>query len=357
VTFAIGDLVFPTVMAAPQISPVELGLLAEDPVSTTTNIARLLQSLDNDGDTSNGIFIAEIAATSATAINFDVPITQFAINSAVTTLVANSGSSIVNLISEIQAIDHLESTLNQEVSAVNGVTDLDMGFTREMLQGRTMIATNYESAASLAEYPGILRFNTADELTIVGLNRGRLRDGTLPWSIDSESALRIDFSEVSFSDDTVIEDPSQRFLIQSTDAEVLRVERTFNGESDGVINYTLSKQLSASDLNGMEITVNAEVTSSSLTFFNNSTYELVTNNAITDTGTYSDDDIDGVSLIQSDTDASILFLTQGTLEDGVVLRWVYGVDEFYRVIRLEFFETNGATWNLVQAFSADGSGL
>jgi len=112
VTFSIGSLVFPTVPAAPQVSPVDMAIGTENAADTTTNIARLLQSIDEDGNPDNGIVISEDAADNAVAINFDVAADQFANEIDVTNFVANSGSSNTALIDADTANAHLNATLS-----------------------------------------------------------------------------------------------------------------------------------------------------------------------------------------------------------------------------------------------------
>jgi len=111
VTFSIGATELPTVDAAPQVSPVDMAAGSTNPEDTTTNIARLLQSLDSDGNPENGITVLSDATANASAINFDVTVDQFSSDPAVINLVANSGSSITTLIDAEDANQHLNETL------------------------------------------------------------------------------------------------------------------------------------------------------------------------------------------------------------------------------------------------------
>lgn len=112
VTFSVGSLTFPTVPAAEQVSPVDIASGSADPSATSTNIARLLQSLDDDGNPDNGIVISAGAAAMATLLNFDVSTTEFENNADVINLVAGSGSVTTSLISAEAANQHLNETLN-----------------------------------------------------------------------------------------------------------------------------------------------------------------------------------------------------------------------------------------------------
>lgn len=133
VTFSIGATLLPAVNATAQVSPVDMAASSSNPTATTTNIARLLQSLDQDGNPDNGITIPTTAAASATRINFDVSTDAFENDQAVINLVANSGSLITTLISAEEANAHLSATLSDtslgdtipkviELSLTEGVT-------------------------------------------------------------------------------------------------------------------------------------------------------------------------------------------------------------------------------------------
>ena len=109
VTFSIGDIVFPTTEAGPVVTPLDLVGTTDLTNTSVINIARLLQSLDVDGDPSNGIEISPVAHTAATGLSvlFDSP----TFDTDVANLVANSGSSTSTLIDETTAIDNFKQDL------------------------------------------------------------------------------------------------------------------------------------------------------------------------------------------------------------------------------------------------------
>ena len=108
VTFSIGDLSFPPTTARGVITPLTIAGTDDPTDVVATNIARLLQSLDFDGDASNGIDIASGAADVATAVDFSAE--DF--DDQVSDLVANSGSSNTTLVSAEDAQAHLQASID-----------------------------------------------------------------------------------------------------------------------------------------------------------------------------------------------------------------------------------------------------
>lgn len=111
VVFFIGDLEFPPVTATGVVTPLEIAGSDDVENPVVVNIARLLQSLDTDGDPANGIQIPAAAAEAAAAVDFSLPVSDFAALPAVQSLVANSGSVTTALIDADTAIGHLDDTL------------------------------------------------------------------------------------------------------------------------------------------------------------------------------------------------------------------------------------------------------
>ena len=103
VTFRIGDIVFPAVTAKGVLTPLDLAGSTDinDPV--VINIARLLQTLDEDGNPDNGIVIPELATTAA--LDFNLGVADFA--AAVQTALS------ITLISQTDALAHLQNELDE----------------------------------------------------------------------------------------------------------------------------------------------------------------------------------------------------------------------------------------------------
>jgi hypothetical protein len=117
VTFFIGDLELPPTAARGIVTPLNIAGTDDvnDPVAV--NIARLLQSLDADGDPSNGITIHPDAADAATPVNFSQPVADFAASAAVTNLMSALG---VTLVSEAAATAHLQASMDEQRRSLIG---------------------------------------------------------------------------------------------------------------------------------------------------------------------------------------------------------------------------------------------
>ncbi len=113
VVFGLGDLKFPAVTAAQILTPLELAGVTDINDTGVVNMARLLQSLDQDCDPGNGITISGEALLSAAGMSLDFESANFDLE--VANLVSNGGqqnASCKELISASQAINHLQESLN-----------------------------------------------------------------------------------------------------------------------------------------------------------------------------------------------------------------------------------------------------
>ncbi|WP_162299713.1 hypothetical protein [Marinospirillum perlucidum] len=148
VTFSIGDLELPAVTAGEVMSPLTLAGTTDVNNTTAVNIARLLQTLDADGDPdTGGIKIDNQAHESAAGLSIDFASSSFA--SDVETLINNSGSVTTSLVNGSDAIAHLQShtrTLQLQVENQEGVfydkgtrtLDLASGYTEADISGKSL---------------------------------------------------------------------------------------------------------------------------------------------------------------------------------------------------------------------------
>lgn len=126
VVFFIGDLEFPPVLASGVVTPLDIVGTTDTEDHRVINIIRLLQTLDADGDPSNGITISDTAKDNATQVDFDLPVEEFADSPAVQNLIANGGQDAVpeDLVSVEDAVDHFEESLLDEGVHFSNATSL-----------------------------------------------------------------------------------------------------------------------------------------------------------------------------------------------------------------------------------------
>jgi len=108
ITFSIGELTFPPATAKSLITPMDLAGTEDLDSAPLVNILRLLQSLDENADLSDGIHISDVALESGQAVNFNLSIDEFAALSAVNDLLNTS------LVSVEDAKEHFRATLLDE---------------------------------------------------------------------------------------------------------------------------------------------------------------------------------------------------------------------------------------------------
>lgn len=121
VTFSVGNVTLPPVMAAGLITPLSLANTTDMGNNTVLNILVFLQSLDDDGNPDNGIRIPTAASAAATSnLDFTANASAFRANAAFASLVANSGSSTKVPVAVDAAITHFSTTL-----ASNGISTPD----------------------------------------------------------------------------------------------------------------------------------------------------------------------------------------------------------------------------------------
>lgn len=136
VTFSIGNMELATVSAAEIITPMTLVSVASITDQGALNIARLLQSLDEDGDPNNGITIPANAAAVAPAggIDFSADVATFESNPLVTNFVANSGSVNTALVPEADAQTHVTDSLFNLAGTIAGTWQSDSGDSKFILR-------------------------------------------------------------------------------------------------------------------------------------------------------------------------------------------------------------------------------
>lgn len=94
VTFFIGDLELPSVLADEIVTPLDIAGTSDVFHHRVVNIIRLLQSLDKDGNPDNGITITDTAKNNAAALDFDLSVIAFQTLSEVSSLLGNGGQDV-----------------------------------------------------------------------------------------------------------------------------------------------------------------------------------------------------------------------------------------------------------------------
>lgn len=111
ITFFIGKLELPGVVASNIITPMDIANTTNLTDNQLVNILRLLQSLDKDGDPSNGIEITAAAIAAGAVLDFTLAPNIFAELPAVKELLEAAGGTNKELISAEQAVAHFQTTL------------------------------------------------------------------------------------------------------------------------------------------------------------------------------------------------------------------------------------------------------
>lgn len=111
VTFSIGDIVFPEVLADAVITPLNIFVTTDINNIAVVNALRLLQTLDEDGIPENGITILSEAHQLALGVIVDFTSSDF--ESQVTDFIANGNQLNKQLITADDAIYHFQLTLDK----------------------------------------------------------------------------------------------------------------------------------------------------------------------------------------------------------------------------------------------------
>ena len=113
VTFFIGDMEFPPVLAAEVVTPLDMADTDDVAHHMVINIIRLLQSLDKDGDPDNGINITQTAKDNAVFLNFDLSVEGFEAQIGIDLFIANGGQDTAqsDLVDTVLALVHFVASL------------------------------------------------------------------------------------------------------------------------------------------------------------------------------------------------------------------------------------------------------
>lgn len=120
--FLVGNTLIGQSIAGPVLTPLDVVGDAQN-ADKSMNILRFLQTLDENGDPSDGIIISDnvtaLAETTGTEVNFDLPAAEFEAQSSVQDLVSEAGKDV--LVTAEAANTHFETTLS---SLANNEVDI-----------------------------------------------------------------------------------------------------------------------------------------------------------------------------------------------------------------------------------------
>ena len=120
IVFSVGKLALPVVQASDMITPLDIADSDDVSDAAVINVARLLQSLDEDADPSNGIFISESTKSAFDeTLNFDV-----ADDNAVGTVVDRAFSRKREPVTALAAKSHFIETLSENANSVASLRQL-----------------------------------------------------------------------------------------------------------------------------------------------------------------------------------------------------------------------------------------
>jgi len=191
VTFSIGSLDFPAVTADIFVTPLDMSSEYSLDNNIAINVARLLQSLDVDGDATNGIEIPANASMVAAQIEFNVGSNQFEADPAVFNLIANSGSVTTDLLDSAAAIGHLSTTIS---GIEEDVTSIQTGVNLLADGGKKLAASELRNAFSGAYFLELAgswdwTFQSDGTSLSASIPRGNW-EGDQDWSIENNKLCR-----------------------------------------------------------------------------------------------------------------------------------------------------------------------
>jgi len=237
VTFSIGDIDFPSATSKPQITP--LDLVEDGTVDSTevVNIARLLQTLDSDGDASNGISIEDTVHEAAASISIDFDDANFGSNQAVTNFVADAAPESATLVSEADAKAHLSDTLDNLMLIIDARLKLEFNGDDSAFDWGSIRAVQSEKFEAITEqvvynlsYP--TEFYGGKDLTITLNSNGT---GTMAFP-ETDGVNYPDYSDTPSSLDWEINNLGQLELLEDDGEDtwtyvLTKIEATSDNEN------------------------------------------------------------------------------------------------------------------------------
>ena len=266
VSFTIGGISLGSVTGAAKLTPVEVMGASGTADQKVINLSRLLQTLDADGDPSNGINITTATKTTlqSKSVDFDVSVDSF--DNATKSVTAAVGKTMVTA---TKAIKHLHSTLNDQGLSSKVASDADLQSVSSELDNFTTVPAGFtvsENATALSEASGN---SNLDTFTVV-LSSEPI--GNVVFSVVPSDATEVSAtpSSLTFSSDnwstaqTVslkgVDDEISDGTIASSVAVGINEEQTKDSDYDKLSSHNLIAT-TTDDEGTPSITMTAEATS------------------------------------------------------------------------------------------------
>ena len=272
VVFFIGDLEFPSALAAEIVTPLDLADTDNPYDPMVINIIRLLQTLDKDGNASNGITITDAARTNAVAIDFDISIEdfEFVIFISLNLLDAGQDNEILELLDIEIALDHFIGELDDmDLPEFGLVPDMDntiFGTWRssDSLDGDFVLLSFFEDLSYIHA-----EIDDADPIAVSGMEWGTFfRD-----FIDRTTTTQIldNNGSAGLSDFTDQQAPNLRLLNSRIDEDTLIVSIDTDGDnfSDESISFD---RIISEGLLGTWVSTTTPAELLTISFFDDDTY-------------------------------------------------------------------------------------
>jgi branched-chain amino acid transport system substrate-binding protein len=171
ITFSIGAINLPSAKASVKVTPLDLVGVTDANDRKVANILVLLQSLDSDGNPSNGITIPTSATSAATtSVNFDQATGAFATNSTLIDFIKNAGGVNKSLFSVDSAVSHFNTS---QAGGATGTQIIKLGFAGPLTGAFAALGTEMKNGVLLA----------IDDMNAAGFVIG---GNTLTFSLESE---------------------------------------------------------------------------------------------------------------------------------------------------------------------------
>jgi len=270
VTFFIGDLEFPSVLADERVTPLDMADTDDITHPMVVNIARLLQTLDKDGDPTNGITIADAASAVAVQLDFDLPLATFELSNAVITMISNGGQDDPSseLIDTVTALINLVAGLASSGGSSSGPQPI----TVDSLIGTWQIASPTQLDFFLLSFfaDGTYVHAEVDETMGNGISGMEWGSFTYVGLGDTTATQFLDNNgDSGLSDFTGGNGPSLKILPQASGSLLFGPDDNNDGISDGAFGLT---QIDSEGLLGTWTSTTTDAELLMLTFFDDDTY-------------------------------------------------------------------------------------